>query len=75
MQKTCENCASFDNSKFLQHRATRDAGLCTKFTEITFKRESCKFHLEKQNLSANEIFESLVDLKKLPNANQLNFNL
>lgn len=75
MKKTCENCASFDNEKFAQKTATRDAGLCTKFTEITFKRDHCKFFLEKQKLSENEIFEPLVDLKKLPNSNQLNFNL
>nr|WP_294931305.1 hypothetical protein [uncultured Flavobacterium sp.] len=66
MAETCENCASFDNSKFLHHTATRDAGMCTKFTEITFKRDKCKFHLPKQALSENEIFVPLVDVSKLP---------
>lgn len=66
MTQTCENCLSFDNSKFLHKRATRDAGLCGRFTEITFKRDNCKFHLPKQQLNENEIFVPLVEVKKLP---------
>lgn len=72
MKKTCENCASFDQTKFLHHHATRDAGLCLKFTEVTFKRNSCKWFLEKQKLSEKEIFVPVVDVTKLPPITQLN---
>lgn len=73
MTKTCENCQSFDNEKFVQKHATRDAGICTKFTEVTFKRDSCKYHLPKQKLSENEIFVPVVDVTKLPPISQLSF--
>ena len=66
MTETCQNCQSFDNAKFLHKRATRDAGICTKFTEVTFNRDSCKYHLPKQELSENEIFVPLVEVKRLP---------
>ncbi|BFM44940.1 hypothetical protein CFS9_35810 [Flavobacterium sp. CFS9] len=64
MMKNCENCMSFDNSKFLHKRQTKDAGLCTKFTEVTFKNDSCKFYLPKQNLTEKEIFAPVVDTRK-----------
>lgn len=66
MPKTCENCHSFDNAKFVQKHATRDAGICSMFTEVTFKRDSCKYHFPKQELKENEIFLPLVDVGKLP---------
>ncbi len=60
MTETCQNCQSFDNKNFVQNRATRDAGICTKFTEITFKCDTCKFHMPKQELTENEIFVPVV---------------
>lgn len=66
MSDTCQNCIQFDNAKFLHHSATKDAGMCMKYIEITFKRETCKFHMPKQELTENEIFVPLVDVKKLP---------
>lgn len=56
MLEKCENCQSFDNSKFLQNARTRDAGICGKFTEVVFKKETCKWHMPKTDLTETEIF-------------------
>lgn len=72
MSNNCEKCHLFDNAKFLHHSATKDAGMCMKFIEITFKRDTCKFFLPKQELTENEIFVPLVDVTQLPPITQLN---
>lgn len=56
MTEKCENCMFFDNSKFLHKPQTKDCGICTKFTEISFKNDSCKWHMPKQQLEEKEIF-------------------
>ena len=61
MTEKCENCMFFDNSKFLHKTQTKDAGICTKFTEVCFKRDSCKWHMLKQELDEKEIFAPVVD--------------
>ena len=64
MNEKCQNCMFFDNSKFLHKSQTKDAGICTKFTEVMFKNDSCKFHLPIQELEEKEIFLQVVDKQK-----------
>jgi hypothetical protein len=64
MTEKCENCMFFDNSKFVQKPKTKDCGICTKFTEISFKNETCRFHMPKQELEEKEIFTPVVDKQK-----------
>ncbi|WP_143154989.1 hypothetical protein [Flavobacterium chilense] len=55
----------FDNSRFLHKPQTKDAGICTKFTEVMFKNDTCKFHLPTQEFEEKEIFISGVDKQTL----------
>lgn len=64
MTENCLNCMFFDNSKFVQKIQTRDAGICTKFTEVCFKNDSCKWHMPKQDLEEKEIFAPVVDKQR-----------
>lgn len=64
MTENCSNCMFFDNSKFVQKIQTQNAGICTKFTEVCFKSESCKWHIPKQELEEKEIFKPLVEKPK-----------
>lgn len=64
MTEKCENCMFFDNSRFLHKPQTKDAGICTKFIEVMFKNDACKFHLPTQELEEKEIFKPVVDKQK-----------
>lgn len=64
MTEKCENCMFFDNSKFLHKPQTKDCGICTKFTEISFKNDHCRFHMPTQKLEEKQIFSPVVDKHK-----------
>ncbi|MFV8344589.1 hypothetical protein [Flavobacterium sp. ZB4P13] len=71
MTEKCENCYYFDGSKHEKDAQTAHAGICSKWTEIVFKSETCKQFFSNQNKSEKEIFIPLVDVSKLPPINQL----
>lgn len=71
MKNTCENCISFDRSRHYKDARTQDAGICLKWIEVVFKRETCKEHFLKDNPTEKEIFPPLVDVTKLPPITQL----
>jgi hypothetical protein len=73
MTEKCENCTFFDGSKHQKDARTAHAGICSKWTEITFKWENCKGFFSKENLTEKEIFIPLVDVTKLPDVTQLTF--
>ncbi len=65
MTQNCLNCMFFDNSRFVQKPQTKDAGICTKFTEVCFKNDYCKWHLPTQELEEKDIFSPLVEKQKI----------
>ena len=71
MLENCENCTFFDGSKHQNDIRTKHAGICSKWTEIVFRTETCKQYFSNQNKTEKEIFIPLVDISKLPNINQL----
>jgi hypothetical protein len=73
MTQTCENCTFFDTLRHENDARTKHAGICTKWTEIVFKSETCKWHFLKSNPDEKEIFIPLVDVTKLPSVTQLTF--
>ncbi|PWA08966.1 hypothetical protein [Flavobacterium laiguense] len=56
MTETCQNCAFFDDSKHKNNARTKDAGICTKWVQIAFKKETCKQHFLNTNLSEKDVF-------------------
>ncbi|WP_308131738.1 hypothetical protein [uncultured Flavobacterium sp.] len=46
---TCETCHYFDNSHHVKDERTKHAGLCKKWCEITFCRDSCKEYFNQEN--------------------------
>jgi hypothetical protein len=56
MTETCQDCAFFDDSKHRNNARTKDAGICTKWVQIAFKKETCKQHFPNTNLSEKEVF-------------------
>jgi spore cortex formation protein SpoVR/YcgB (stage V sporulation) len=73
MAEKCENCSYFDGSKHENDKRTAHAGICSKWTEIVFKSETCKQFFSNENKTEKEIFIPLVDVSKLPPSNQLTF--
>lgn len=49
MKNVCENCIYFDNEKHKNSYQTRHAGICKKWCEITFLKDTCKNFLSKDN--------------------------
>lgn len=71
MAENCENCMFFDGTKHDNDIRTKHAGICSKWTEIVFRTETCKQFFTLQNKKENEIFKPLVDVSILPPINQL----
>ena len=46
----------FDPSKHQNDARTKHAGICTKWVEITFLSDSCKFHFSAENLPSEKVF-------------------
>jgi hypothetical protein len=66
MKINCENCVFFDGSKHQKDARTQHAGICSKWTEIVFRSETCKQHFLNSNPTEKDIFPALVDVSKLP---------
>lgn len=73
MTQNCENCIFFDGSKHENDTRTKHAGICSKWTQIVFRSETCKQYFSNENKGENEIFKPLVDVTQLPPATQLTF--
>lgn len=73
MTQNCENCASFDGTKHENDNRTKHAGICFKWSQIVFRNETCKQFFSNQNKTETEVFPPLLDISKLPPANQLAF--
>lgn len=56
MTQNCENCFHFDGSQHENDARTKHAGICKNFSEIVFKKETCKFHFSKDNLPSEKVF-------------------
>lgn len=70
----CIDCNSFDNSQHINDPRTMHAGICKKWSQITFISDTCKQYIPIQELCENDIFkEPLIDVSKLPAPNQLSF--
>ncbi len=65
MKNECQNCINFDNEKHKNHPATKHAGICKKWCEIMFLKDSCNQFLSKENP------ENLEPLKPLQNENSI----
>ena len=71
MKENCENCTFFNGTAHEKDSRTRHAGFCSKWVEITFKRDTCKQYFSSVNKTEKEVFPPLVDLSKLPSIDQL----
>ena len=71
MKENCENCAYFDSTKHEKDSRTKHAGFCSKWIEITFRKDTCKQFFISTYKTENEILSPLVDLSKLPPIDQL----
>ena len=70
----CIDCNSFDNSKHINDPRTMHAGICKKWSQITFTSDTCKQYIPIQNHFEKDIFkEPIIDVSKLPSASQLSF--
>jgi len=63
MKNECQNCINFDNEKHKNHPATKHAGICKKWVEITFLTDNCNQFLSKENP------ENLEPIKLIKNEN------
>lgn len=73
MSKLCDNCTFFDGSKHQNDSRTSHAGICSKWSEIVFRSETCKQYISVLDQPKEKIQVPLIDVKNLPNSNQLTF--
>jgi len=73
MIENCLNCIFFDGSKHQNDLRTSHAGICSKWTQITFKTDTCKQFFSNANKPEKEIFKPLIDVTKLTPINELSF--
>jgi hypothetical protein len=64
----CYNCTFFDNSKHVTDKRTKHAGLCKKWSEITFQNDSCKYWL---NVDTDKTWNDLIAPRLHDNQTQL----
>lgn len=69
-QTACERCDFFDNSHHVKDARTAHAGLCKRWSNITWKTETCSEFLNAGDLGTwNEVIK---ELHEKPTVNQLN---
>ena len=61
---SCANCHYFDNSAHKNDQRTHHAGICSKWSEVTFLTDSCKYHFD---LANNKAWKELIAPKEHEN--------
>ncbi|MDN3673432.1 hypothetical protein QWY99_10245 [Flavobacterium branchiarum] len=72
MKNQCQDCHYFNGDRHKNDPRTEHAGICSKWCEVVPKKDTCNQFFAKSNLTEQEIFKPLIDVAKLPPANQLN---
>lgn len=58
MTVNCENCMFFDSTKHEKDPRTKHAGICSKWTEIVFKSDTCKQFFSSSNPTVENLFKT-----------------